>query len=338
MRDLLLMVSKLKCPQGRKVANTFAMAALLFVGQAAAETCPEINPEALKWLDKMSRSAHEVNYQGVVTFQRGDDMQVMQISHTVSGASASESLTQLTGQGAQVVRVEHPLDCIHPGHNLLRLGTQLHPSADDDSPKSACGLSALYRFSVTEGERVAGRKAVRLIVAPRDMYRYGYVMELDKQTGLLLKTRTIGRGEKVLESFQFANLSYGEDPSEAAEADVVHRAAHPEMNGHPAESVREHYYSADWTVRWLPSGFMATDSSSGGDQRRTYTDGLAVFSVFLEMLPQDIKPGEGVIRRGGTTSYTRGIHMADRPALITVIGEVPLNTARMVADSVALLQ
>ena len=286
----------------------------------------------------MSRSSHEVSYQGVVTFQRGDDMQVMQISHTVSGTSASESLTQLTGQGAQVVRVEHPLDCVHPGHQLLRLGTKLHPAADEGNSTDVCGLSEHYRFSVTEGERVAGRKAVRLIVAPRDMYRYGYIMELDKQTGLLLKTRTIGRGEKVLENFQFANLSYGEEVGQAAEVDLVHKANHPAPDGHSGEAQGERYFSTDWAVRWLPNGFMATDSASGGERRRTYTDGLAVFSVFLEMLPKDIQPGEGVVRRGGTTSYTRGMRMAGKPALITVIGEVPLNTARMVADSVTLVQ
>jgi sigma-E factor negative regulatory protein RseB len=73
---------------------------------------------------------------------------------------------------------------------------------------------------------------------------------------------------------------------------------------------------------------------SAASERRTYTDGLAVFSVFLEVLSEDIRPGEGVVRTGGTTSYTRGMHMSGRPVLVTVIGEVPLNTARMVADSI----
>ena len=41
-----------------------------------------------------------------------------------------------------------------------------------------------------------------------------------------------------------------------------------------------------------------------------------------------------MVRTGGTTSYTRGMHLAGRPVLLTVIGEVPLNTARMVADSI----
>ena len=85
----------------------------------------------------------------------------------------------------------------------------------------------------------------------------------------------------------------------------------------------------------MPRGFTATDRPAPGGARRTYTDGLAVFSVFLEHLGREIRSGEGVARNGATTSYTRGMHFAGGPVLVTVIGEVPVNTARMVADSVA---
>ena len=87
-------------------------------------------------------------------------------------------------------------------------------------------------------------------------------------------------------------------------------------------------------MQWVPSGFIDTDSPVQAAGRRTYTDGLAVFSVFMEELGREIRPGEGVVRNGGTVSYTRGLELSGRPVLVTVIGEVPVNTARMVADSV----
>ena len=156
-------------------------------------------------------------------------------------------------------------------------------------------------------------------------------MELDKQTGLLLKTQTIGQGDKVLERFAFANLSYRNPVSPASEdAGIIHRAEHP----HPGADQDIQHFDGSWSTRWLPRGFMATDTPVGGNRRRTYTDGLAVFSVFLEVLPRNIQPGEGVVRQGGTTSYTRGMSLADNPVLVTIIGEIPLNTARMVADSI----
>ena len=117
-------------------------------------------------------------------------------------------------------------------------------------------------------------------------------------------------------------------------AEVVHEAQHPDADGPVVASTVDRA----WTVDWLPGGFAATDSSLGNSGRRTYTDGLAVFSVFLEDLNVEMHPGEGLIRQGATTTYTRGLHVAGQPVLVTVIGEVPVNTARMVADSVSWAQ
>ena len=298
------------------------LGAVLLPGIAAqASECPGTDPVALQWLDRMSRSNQQVAYHGVVTFQRGDDLQVMQVERRISGPAGTEQLTRLTGQGAQVLRADHPLDCVHPGHRLLQLGDRI--------ARDNCGISELYRLSVTEGERVAGRKAVRLSVEPRDMYRYGYIMELDQQTGLLLKTTTIGRGDQVLERFQFADLSYGDAPGRDAPVDVLHRAEHP----NPQEKSDVSRLGLSWGLGWLPQGFTLTDASVADASRRTYTDGLTVFSIFLERLAKEMPSGEGVARQGSTTSYTRGMQLGGEPVLVTVIGEVPVNTARMVADS-----
>lgn len=300
-----------------------AIVGLLAASRVVATNCPAADTEALAWLDKMSRGLQHISYHGVVTFQRGDDLQAMQVSHSVANGVATERLTELTGQGAEIVRVDHPLECLHPGHQLLQMGERFQAGE--------CGVAEYYRFGVAEGELVAGRQAVRVLIQPRDMYRYGYVMELDRETGLLLKSAIIGRGDKVLEKFQFASLSY----SSYTAADGGERLTHHTQHPHPDES--QLVTGSDglpWKIDWLPEGFTATDNPSAAGERRTYTDGLAVFSVFLELLSGEIRPGEGVVRNGGTTSYTRGMRLADQSILVTVIGEVPLNTARMVADSI----
>lgn len=297
--------------------------ALLLSPMTVSAACPGADTEALEWLEKMSRSIHQVSYHGVVTFQRGgEDMQVMQVSHSVENGTSSQTMTQLTGQGAKVVRVDHPLECVHPGDKLLRVGEELKGGN--------CGVAEHYRFSVSDGERVAGRKAVRILVAPGDMYRYGYVMELDRKTGLLLKTATLGPGNRVLESFQFADLSYKGRNPDGADVNLVHEAQHPA----PGAPVDTRALNQPWAVNWLPRGFMATDSQPVNAGRKTFTDGLAVFSVFVEELDREIRPGEGVVREGSTTSYSRGMAISGQPMLVTVVGEVPVNTARMVADSV----
>lgn len=289
-------------------------------GNVFAATCPEGDAAALEWLDKMAHSAREVDYQGVVTLQRGQEMKVVQVSHSVEDGSSREVLTELTGRGAQVQRAHHPLDCTHPGLQLL------HASPVDDS----CGIAQQYRFEIAEGERVAGRKAITIRAKPRDLYRFGYVFSLDEATGLLLKVLTLNPAQRTLEVMQFAQLSYDAPVAGSAVADITHDALHRGLSKAQPDTALKRA----WSLMWVPDGFTATEYSVGASRRKTYTDGLAAFSVFLETLDQDMPPGEGHVKQGGTTTYTRGMRLADSPVLVTVIGEVPLPTARMVADSV----
>ncbi|WOJ93913.1 MucB/RseB C-terminal domain-containing protein [Congregibacter variabilis] len=287
----------------------------------AQQQCEALDPAVAQLLQAMSSNAQQVSYSGVVTLQRGSDMQIMELSHSVSDGQATEELARLTGQDARVERSGHPTGCMHPGHQLLR--------AADVLGGTFCGLASVYKFRVQPGDRIAGRESLRLRVEPRDMYRFGHVLELDQDTALILKSSTLAADQRVLEQFQFASLSMS--PGEPKEAVVAHEASHP----HPHES--EHLRAGiTWELAWLPDGFMATDAAPMESQRKSYTDGLASFSVFLEPLGVAIKPGEGVERQGSTVAYTRGVLLQRRPVLITVLGEIPTNTARMLADSVRL--
>ena len=257
-------------------------------GKVFAAACPEGDAVALKWLDKMAHSAREVEYQGVVTLQRGQDMKVMQVSHSVEDGSSREVLTELTGRGAQVQRARHPLDCAHPGLQLL------HASPVDDS----CGIAEQYRLEIAEGERVAGRKAITIKVKPKDLYRFGYVFSLDETTGLLLKVLTLNPAQRTLEIMQFAQLSYDAPVAVSAVADITHEAMHRGSSEFQGETA----LIRAWSLMWVPDGFTATEKSVGASRRKTYTDGLAAFSVFLETLDRDMPPGEGHVKQGGTTT------------------------------------
>ncbi len=296
---------------------------------AAGPECSAGDEAALRWLDRMSHSLRETSYKGVFTYQHGTTMQAMRITHSVKGNVETEEVTGLSGTGARVVRTQHPLDCIHPGHRLVRMGNYYA------NAEGGCGLAAYYRLKMGGVKRVAGRKAVVIHVLPRDMYRYGYQMALDAETGLLLKTQTIAQDGKILERFQFADLEIGDVEMDGTRVDVIHHAAH----SHGAQlSMLENADADSWNVNWLPKGFMLTDGSGDSDQDKTFTDGLAVFSVFLEPAPGLTEIGSGRARQGGTTAYTTGMIISGRPALVTVLGEVPINTARMVADSVNWVQ
>jgi sigma-E factor negative regulatory protein RseB len=303
------------------VCSAMLIAAAAIAGPDASD-CPDGDALALQWLDKMSRSVRQTNYQGVVTLQRGDDVQSMLITHSMDGRDSFKRLTEPVGQGVQKEIAASAVKCTHTGGELLRR----QPLWQADR----CRIAEHYRFSVVGDELVAGRNAVRIVIKPRDLYRFGYVIALDRETGLLLKSQTIHQGRKTLETMQFAHVSYPDVIPATIGGENLHKARHAE----PDEAVSKASVVRPWAVEWLPHGFVPTDAALGNQERKTYTDGLAVFSVFLESSSAQLIPGEGLVSKGGTTTYTRGMDVAGELVLVTVIGEVPVNTARMVADSV----
>lgn len=298
------------------IRYTLAFLVLAAAGASVrAEECPGVDAAALQWLDKMSRSLHDIDYEGVVTLERGDETRVVNIQHSVHDATESLKLSHLTGNGGDVVREGQPLACVHPGHAMLR--------SDAQEP---CGVGRFYQLTVGAEQRVAGRRTIVLGAAPRDMYRYGYRLALDAETGLLLKVETLGKGGSPLESFQFASVTMNTRPAGTGSAN----AAATQACSAPSDVASA---TVPWQVRWLPAGFAAAAGPEQGGQ--TFTDGFASFSIYLTKPASPLQPGEGVVRKGSTLTYVRGMQLGGGPVLATLVGEIPLNTARMVVDQIA---
>ena len=298
-------------------ALVFALAA----GRLQAAQCSDADIEALGWLDKMSRSLHEVSYHGTLTLQRGDEEQVMHVSHRVADGVSEQNLARLHGQKIRVTRSGHPQDCVHPGHELLRIGDTI--SSDN------CGIANYYSFQLGDGERIADRDTVQLAISPRDGYRYGYRVYLDRENGLLLKSETLDKQASVLETVQFSSLSYSSDMPGVTDTPRVLQARHPAAETKPRKPVQR-----EWTLRFIPAGFMPTESASARSGRRSYTDGLAVFSIFLEHLDRPVDLPPGVYRKGVTTGYHTNLVIEQQPVRVTAVGEVPVETLRQVAVSI----
>ncbi|MEQ8517349.1 MAG: MucB/RseB C-terminal domain-containing protein [Chromatocurvus sp.] len=312
----------------------------------AQSRCDGADAGALELLERMSRAGMAVSHRGMATLQRGGDMRVLRIRRDIDGEGVTDTLTLLTGQSAQVVRAGHPESCTHPGHTLLRL------QRDEGD---VCGVAAHYRLSLEPGDQVAGRATRKITARPRDMYRYAHVLEIDEQTAQLLKETTLTADGRPLEQFQYASFTPAADADtqqdagantdldtgghadaeQASETPYRHPASHSEGPDTGTLVSEAAPITTPWKPEWLPDGFVATQNDAAGP-RQTYTDGMASFSVFLEPVSTAMQPGEGAVREGSTLAYTRGLRLAGSTVLVSVIGEVPVNTARIVADSVRL--
>lgn len=289
---------------------------------------------AREWLDRMSHSFRELNYRGSFSYQRGERIKSFRIQHAVIEGEEYERLDYLDGEQRNVVRKGHNLDCIHPGHKRIRFGVP----GGVDSPQQAHlnGVEQNYELTLSGRDRLAGRNVINLQVKPRDDFRYGYRLALDEQTALPLRSELVGHDGRVLERFQFVELETGIDidRSEFDEAPREMKALHGTAAREPLPDMPH-----DWRPGWVPQGFSSAapaGASTGTPDMVTFTDGLAVFSVFLERVEQAASGGDIRSSRGATNAFSHALQLEQRPYRVTVVGEIPQQTAERVAQSVTL--
>ena len=180
---------------------------------------------------------------------------------------------------------------------------------------TACELSAVYSLHLEPGPKVAGRPTSALHLRPRDGLRLGYRLALDDVSGLILKSESFSEDGKLLERHEYASITV--TPKKVAAA--VERAT----------ALMQHL-----DIVGLPFGYKASLARGFEEKALFVSDGIATATVVFEPLPDDLSPGEGAVRHGATLTYSRGSVVSGTRILVTVIGEVPLAAARLIAEAV----
>ncbi|WP_269619366.1 MucB/RseB C-terminal domain-containing protein [Zhongshania sp. BJYM1] len=273
-------------------------------------------------LSKMTHSHRELNYRAIVTYQLGDQLSSYRITHTVHDGKEFEALQSLDGDHQDLVHHGHDVNCVHPGPQLIQLfGT------DEEQ-----GFYRYYDIDVGGEDRVAGRDVVTLSIKPRDVYRLGYKLSLDNETGLLLRSDIVNQQGKVLERFQYVMLDLNIPDDELAVEGAI-EVQHKDIETDNSSPIQMRV----WRPNWIPAGFTQLKDSDDGSVSMTYTDGLAVMSIFVEPLLKSeagaVSVAEGGMRRGASVSYT--VAFPENGMFATVVGEVPMLTAKQVAKSLS---
>ncbi len=285
-------------------------------------------------LARMSESTRQLDYRGLFTYEYGGSQETLRVSHSVVNGVEYERLEHLTGPAREIFRTGRKVDCDYIGDQLLS-GRLQGLSSNYSS------LEHFYLFYLRGSERVAGREAWVLDVVPRDQFRYGYSLSVDRETGILLKSLLIGRNKKVLERFQFVELDLGPVASAGPAVPTLASSSHRMADHALSECNLLQPPTAEiWQANWLPAGFLFT-----GQERKQlegdsvwrdvlmFTDGLTSFSVFIEPVAE-VAALEGRAQRGATAVYLSRLQVGDEYFRVTVVGEIPLQTIQRVAASI----
>jgi sigma-E factor negative regulatory protein RseB len=294
------------------------------VAQAAAPAAD--NASAATWLNRLAHSS-QLSYRGVLSYVRADHLESLRITHGTLNGEKFERLEHLDGDQREVIRHGQQLTCIQLGEHFNRLFQRRPLQAE------MARLDPHYAIALGSEERIAGRRAITLNIAPLDAFRYGYRLALDYDTGLLLLLETLTGKGQVLERLQFVEVEIGQPLKKEWLGDSL---ALPDSSADPG-SVERVVEEAQmpWRPQWLPPGFVLSVAPRKlSDDVLTYSDGLAVLSVFVATVAEPQSAALGKAAQGATVAVTRSTQFGGKPMLVTVVGEVPPATAARVVDSV----
>jgi len=303
---------------------------------AVLVSAPAAADDASAWLLKVSEAARQANYQGVVVYRDGQRMDVMRLVHRQQQGRVQERLTSLTGR---------PRDILREGDRVTTfVGDEPMQSAAPPSLFPVLSQDVLaqaathYEYRDLGEARVAGRACRGVLMAPRDEFRYGYEICGDTVTGVPLRVTLLDRMNRTVEQLMFTEVAFPERIADAAfapppgAAGAVQDAA-PAASAAPAAEPPE-----TWRVVTLPPGFRVVRRSlapspdgQGLVEHVLLSDGLSAVSVFGARVATPDRAFRGLSSMGAMSAYGRRIGTIQ----ITVIGEVPASTVRMIGDGLA---
>ncbi|MBL4681607.1 MAG: MucB/RseB C-terminal domain-containing protein [Pseudomonadales bacterium] len=299
-----------------------------------AETIPTktdvVARSASDWLAMMDTALREQNYTGTFVFARGSHFETIEIVHQFKAGEETERLTSLNGEEREIIRANGETVCYHVDSEHLDLSHAMPMGPFSHSFREKLSINErMYNVTAHGSERIAGHDAMRIAISPLNADRYGYRLWIDVKTGLLLKSNLVSHG-RVLEFFQFSSVTIGDEiaPSKLL-ASLSGNTVQHTLSFLEQKIARQNAVKHDWRVAWVPNGFRRVRAVA--ENSMSFTDGIATISVFVESTPKS-SLGNTQALIGGTVVITR--HVKGTSQQITVVGEVPMETAKKVAESI----
>lgn len=307
-----------------------SVAASVFAGTDA-------NP-AVTLLQQMQQAYRELNFELTLIELRQGQLEPKRLTRGHLDGQALTHLSYLNGQPREYVQRGNEVSFFEPSHD----GYTLKPSALPGlfiRFQSMPVEQILVNYDVVAAgrSRVLGRIANVLRLAPREPDYYGYVLWLDQETGLLLKLDTLDKEMGLVEQVMGVALDISPQPS--AFLTELREASLP-----PALSLMEAYpapqQALPWQPGWLPRGFEVRSQDKHQlpltGQRVDYlkaSNGLVDVSVYVSNAMPNSDTRQQLIRQGAT--HLVSLVNAARIE-VTVVGDIPANAARRIAESIAL--
>ncbi len=293
----------------------------------------------LELLEKMSEAMHVQNYSGTFVYHHKDKVETLKIVHRNTPEGVDERVLTLSGKPREIIRRGPLTTCILPENHLVIVDdNQSGSHFPGIVPKKLHKLQLHYDIKVSESdERMAGKLCWVVDIMPKDKYRYGYRLWIDKETHLLVRSDLLNEQQETIEQVMFTELNLHESlPDKVFMPEFLADGFRRQQIGKPADVNLPSF--GRWRAYNLPPGFIMQTQK----QRVKYirnkpahqiviSDGLASVSVYIEP-KHDNRVALGRKTRGAMSVFGKVYHDHH----LTVVGEVPERTVELIAESIRL--
>ncbi|WP_238085461.1 MULTISPECIES: sigma-E factor regulatory protein RseB [Pseudescherichia] len=304
-------------------AMSLMAGSLLFSANASAD----VTSGAL--LQQMNLASQSLNYELSFVSINKQGVESLRYRHARLANQPLAQLLQMDGPRREVVQRGSEISYFEPGLEPFTLtGDYIVDSLPSLVYTDFKRLAAFYDFISVGRTRIADRLCEVIRVVARDGTRYSYIVWLDAETKLPMRVDLLDRDGETLEQFRVVAVTVNEQVGSNMEN--LAKANLPPLLSVPAGDKIDF----NWSATWLPQGFSEVSSSRRKlptidmpVESRLFSDGLFSFSINVNRASQN--SSDQMLRTGRRTVSTTVRDNAE----ITVVGELPPQTAKRIADS-----
>lgn len=294
---------------------------------------------ARAWLSVMSEAVKTLNYEGVFIYIHGKKIESMKIIHQADARGERERLLSLNGAAREIIRDNSSLTCILPDNKAVVVEkSRPRKYIPEALLKINHKLEVHYKLAVIGNDRVAGKPVKVIAIIPRDKFRYGHRIWIDKKTGMLLRSDVVNEKGVAVEQFMFTHINIMKKINDASLKPAISGKDftwyRPKNN---SKSAIAKHRERQWKVTGMPAGFKqkmyaehALPTSRMPVDHFVLTDGLSSVSVYVEKTMDTRKLLKGTTSMGAVNAFGRVVQGYQ----VTVMGEVPMATVILIGRSV----
>ncbi|RXJ72334.1 sigma-E factor regulatory protein RseB [Veronia nyctiphanis] len=282
-------------------------------------------------VEKMDNASHQLSYEISYIHVRKSSIQPLRYRHALIDGESFGHINYLSGPNRKIIRRGSEVSYYEPGVESFTIESgQMVAPLPAIIQSDIKRIAKLYNFVSLGRGREAGLSANLVRVSPKDESRYSYVLWIEDRSHLLLRADVLDRDGEPLEQYRVTSLVISSQVADSLKAiasaelpPVVHAPKHQDVE-------------MGWEVTSLPKGFVPVYRNrhrlmltSRPVESQMFSDGLFSFSVYLADADK-MSVREQKVRLGRRTMHS----FVTGNAEITVVGDIPPATAKIIAESV----